>query len=244
MAALRRGDCLPWVHLPGPPSGRSSRSPTSATNAPSLLPNSPTSTRRVWPSSLPRPLLAVETGGNERRNLLFDKLLDLRRVEHLDERPQPRIVLLVLPCSEAQHEAVVDGAIDDQCRFRVAARRDQIGDIDQCERDVIERAVSLRRIEFDDLQVLGVFDDVEFADRESLARRELDQAGTFEQDQPAGAVQRLVRNRNAVTGLDLFELLDLLREQSDRGDHADLVDLHEVESTLLVLKRQIGPVLE
>jgi hypothetical protein len=42
-----------------------------------------------------------------------------------------------LSCSEAQHEAVVDGAVDDQRRFRIAAGRNQIGDVDECERDVI-----------------------------------------------------------------------------------------------------------
>src|SRR3981189_1073282 len=181
-------------------------------------------------------LLAIEPGGNERRNLLFDELLDLRRVEYLNERLQPRIVLLVLWWSERQHEAVVDGAVDDQRRFRVATGRNQIGDVDECERDVIERAIGLRRIELDNFEVLRIFDDVELADRESLARRQLDQAGALEQDQPTGAIQRLVRNRNTVARFDLFELLDLLGEQSDRRDHPDLVDLDEVESALLVLK--------
>src|SRR5450631_1604835 len=53
MAAFHRDACLPWVRLHGPPSGRLSRSPISATNAPSLPPNSPTSARRVWPISSP-----------------------------------------------------------------------------------------------------------------------------------------------------------------------------------------------
>jgi len=114
-------------------------------------------TRRRWF------FLATESGGNERRNLLLDELLDLRRVEYLDERLQPRIILLVLPCSEAQHETIVDRAVDDERRFWIAAGRDQIGDVDERERDVIERAISLRRIEFDNLQVLGIFDDIELA---------------------------------------------------------------------------------
>jgi hypothetical protein len=43
--------------------------------------------------------------------------------------------------------------------------RDQIGDVDSAKRDVVERAVGLRRIGLDDLQVFGIFDDVELADR-------------------------------------------------------------------------------
>lgn len=36
---------------------------------------------------------------------------------------------------EAQHEAIVDGAVDDQRGLGIAARREQVGDVDQRERD-------------------------------------------------------------------------------------------------------------
>ncbi|GCC44818.1 hypothetical protein chiPu_0029041, partial [Chiloscyllium punctatum] len=188
--------------------------------------------------------LAAEAGRYERRQLLLDELLDLRRVEDLDEGPQARVVLFVRPCREAQHQSIVHGPIDDQRRLRITARRDQIGDVDEREADVVERAIGLRRIELDDLQILRIVDDIEPAHRKALAGRQLDQPRTLEQDQAARAVQRLIRDRDAVAGFDLVERLDLLREQPDRRDHADLVDLHQVESALLVLQRKIGRMLE
>ncbi len=188
--------------------------------------------------------LRTEPRGDERRQLVVDELLHLRRLEDLDERPQPRIVLLVLARGEAQHQGVVDGAVDQERRFRVAAGRDQIGDVDQREGDVVEGTVGLGRIQLNDLQVFRVLDDIELAHREALAGRQLDQAGPLQQDQAAGAVQRLVRDGDGIPRLDVLQPLDLLGEQSDRRDHADLVDLDQVEAALLVLNGEISAVLK
>src|ERR1700733_652696 len=188
--------------------------------------------------------LAIKSGRYERLQFFLDEELHLGRLEYPDERPEPRIVLFLRLCRKTHDQPVINGAIDDQGRLRITARADQIGNVDKSKRHIVERTIGLRGVKLDDVEVFWVIDDVEFADGKALPRRQLDQPCPLQENQSACAVERLVGNSNAVSGFDLVETLDLVGEQSDRCDHADLVDLDQLKPPLLVLEREISSMLK
>ena len=66
--------------------------------------------------------------------------------------------------------------------------------------DVAERARNLRGVEFDDLQLLRVLDDVERRRLQSGVGAQLEQALLLEQQQRAAAVGRIVRHGDGGAG--------------------------------------------
>ena len=93
--------------------------------------------------------------------LLGDELLDLRRVVRLDQLLDPGLVLVRLTHRDDVGVGGFGAFPSDGVGQRVEAGFDRVVGIDRRGIHVTERAGKLRRVQFDDAELLRVLDDVD-----------------------------------------------------------------------------------
>ena len=94
--------------------------------------------------------------------------------------------------------------------LRIQSGRDSVVGVDAGQVRIVEGAGNLSGVEFDELEVLGIFGDICYRSVDGVAVLQFNQAGLLEQEQSAGTVGRVVRDSDFGAVRDVFDVFEFM----------------------------------
>ena len=152
-------------------------------------------------------MLALPTGQHRTLKLASNEVLDLGRLVAFDERLDPRFVFV----SGSDRKEIGIRPLRfflEKCVFlRVQARRDRKIGVHRGPIDIVKGARRLRGIDFCELELLWIADDIEHRRIKAYAVPQLDRPLVLQKEQGSSAIGRVVLDRDLGASGDLSPAL-------------------------------------